>query len=244
MTASAEYVTKTTREPEQVAAEAAGLAWLAEAAPQSVAKVISAQGTTLVTERVAQVPPSAQAAEEFGRTLAQVHRAGAAAFGAPPAHWDGPNYIGRITQPCEPTAHWGQFYVQQRVLPFVQATEFAHGEEQLVYRACELIADTEFDYEPARIHGDLWAGNILFSAEGVVMIDPAAHGGAGLSDLAMLELFGAPHLPEIFRGYGVSAGPWLALHQLHPLAVHSLTHGRSYHRELAQAAQRTIDFLG
>ena len=39
---------------------------------------------------------------------------------------------------------------------------------------------------PARIHGDLWSGNVIFTAAGVVLIDPAAHGGHGLTDLAML----------------------------------------------------------
>ena len=36
---------------------------------------------------------------------------------------------------------------------------------------------------------------------GGVLIDPAAHGGHRETDLAMLALFGAPHLEEILAGY-------------------------------------------
>ena len=57
------------------------------------------------------------------------------------------------------------------------------------------------------------------------MIDPAAHGGHGESDLAMLALFGVPHLDEILGGYQqrrpLAAG-WQAripLHQAWPLLV-------------------------
>ena len=44
---------------------------------------------------------------------------------------------------------------------------------------------------PARVHGDLWSGNVLAGADGRPwLIDPAAHGAHREMDLAMLELFG------------------------------------------------------
>ena len=45
---------------------------------------------------------------------------------------------------------------------------------------------------PSRIHGDCWAGNVLWSGGRGWLIDPAAHGGHRETDLAMLALFGAP----------------------------------------------------
>ena len=54
---------------------------------------------------------------------------------------------------------------------------------------------------PSRIHGDCWSGNVLWSAGRGWLIDPAAHGGHRETDLAMLALFGAPHLERIIRAY-------------------------------------------
>ena len=87
---------------------------------------------------------------------------------------------------------------------------------------------------PSRIHGDLWAGNVLWSGEAGWLIDPAAHGGHRETDLAMLALFGAPHLDRILAGYNDAtplAAGWRArvpLHQLHPLLVHACLFGASY----------------
>ena len=117
-------------------------------------------------------------------------------------------------------------------------------------RACEAIRATEWNLRPARIHGDLWTGNLLFGTDAPVFIDPAAHGGHPHTDLAMLDLFGAPHFDEIIAGYhGVSPLPknWrelIPMHQLHPLAVHSLTHGPAYAGPLQRAAQATLRILG
>ena len=91
------------------------------------------------------------------------------------------------------------------------------------------------DAPPARIHGDLWSGNVLVTAAGFVLIDPAAHGGHRITDLAMLDLFGAPYLDRILSAYE-SAASWLpprwrsliGLHQLHPLLVHAAIFGGGY----------------
>jgi fructosamine-3-kinase len=96
----------------------------------------------------------------------------------------------------------------------------------------------------ARIHGDLWSGNVLWTPEGAVLIDPAAHGGHPLTDLAMLALFGLPHLDVVLDAHAEAAGlapGWrdlLGLHQLHPLAVHAASHGPSYGDELVAIARR------
>ena len=98
---------------------------------------------------------------------------------------------------------------------------------------------------PSRIHGDCWAGNVLWSGGRGVLIDPAAHGGHRESDLAMLALFGAPHLGEILDGYQETAplaDGWAArvpLHQLHPLLVHVCLFGTAY-TEPALAAARAV----
>ena len=236
---------KRVNDPEQAGAEAAGLHWLGQAT-DAVVKVVEASGTQITTEKVESVAPSAKAARAFGAELRRMHDAGAPAFGSPPEGWEGKNFIGRVEQECRPCDSWGEFYVEQRVLPFARGAGLSASQLGAVEEACEAISATTFDVSPARIHGDLWAGNLMFGSQGGIMIDPAAHGGHPHTDLGMLALFGAPYLDEIFRGYGAPADidTWIPMHQLHPLAVHAMTHGVAYHRELERAAEATCEALG
>jgi fructosamine-3-kinase len=246
--------TKQPREPRSAEAEAAGLRWLREASPAVVEVVaVDPVANTLSTARVREVAPTRGAARTAGRELARIHLAGAPAFGSPPPGWEGPNYIGTRPQECAPTAEWGSFYAEQRVRPFARrAHDVGHLDAVglgLVEQAADLMAARTWAGEPARIHGDLWAGNLLFGADGPVFIDPAAHGGHPETDLAMLALFGAPFLEDILAGYE-EASPlrpgWrdrVPLHQLHPLAVHAFTHGPGYARPLVEAAQATVRLL-
>lgn len=234
------------------AAEAAGLRWLADAGGVRVARVRSVGAHRIELERIRSVAPDAAAASAFGAGLAAMHDAGADAFGSPPPGWSGPIFIGRREQPAAHESSWGAFYARDRVLFFVDQALDAGGlterQADLVRAACEPIAAGVFDDDepPARIHGDLWSGNVLWAPAGVVLIDPAAHGGHRETDLAMLALFGCPFLEEVYAGYqrrhALRAG-WRAripLHQLHPLAVHAVGHGPAYGAALAEAARATL----
>lgn len=233
-------------------AEAAGLRWLADARGARIVGVDEVSPGRIVLERIVTGRPDAAAAAAFGVALAATHDAGAAAFGAKPDGWDGPVFIGRLEQPCRPTRGWGAFYAVQRVRPFlkpaVDAGTLTPDDAGHVERACDVISEGAFDDTdpPARIHGDLWNGNVLWSQTDVVLIDPAAHGGHRESDLAMLDLFGCPHLEVITAAYDgahpLRAG-WrerVPVHQLHPLAVHAVGHGAAYGAALVDAARRTL----
>lgn len=234
------------------AVEAAGLAWLAEAGGARVARVADVADDRIVLECIAPARPTADAAAAFGAALAATHAAGADAFGSPPPGRDGDIFIGRRAQRARPTPTWGAFYAAQRVEPFVPvavaAGNLSASGAEVVRRACGIIAAGAFDDHepPARLHGDLWAGNVLWSPEGVVLIDPAAHGGHRETDLAMLSLFGCAFLEHIVAAYDLVRPlrtGWrerTPLHQLHPLAVHAAGHGPSYGRALVDAAERTL----
>lgn len=244
-----------TKHPEQdraAEAEAAGLRWLREAS-DAVVEVHSADARSLTITRIEPARPTVAAARQAGRELARIHDAGAESFGSPPPGWEGPSYIGTQQQECRPTDNWTLFYAEQRVRPFAEkAVRVGNlGKEDLavVGKCLDALQAASFQPTPARLHGDLWAGNLLFGAEGPAFIDPAAHGGHRETDLAMLALFGAPHLEEIRAGYeSVHPLPsgWLdytALHQLHPLAVHAASHGPSYGHALVRAAKETLRVL-
>ena len=236
-------------------AEAAGLRWLGDAGGARVARVIDVEPAAIVLERIDEVRPTPDAARAFGRELARTHAAGAAAFGAPPDGYSGQLFIGRRPMPSAAESSWGGFYARDRVLPFLpigRRAGFLTGRQEAeVRRACDLIAEGLFDDDepPARIHGDLWNGNVLWAADGAVLIDPAAHGGHRETDLAMLALFGCPHLERVFEGYQEAAPlrqggrDRIPLHQLHPLAVHAAGHGASYGEALFRAA-RAVLILG
>ncbi len=237
-------------------AEAAGLGWLAEAGGVRVARVAAVEPGGSELERIDEARPDREAAVAFGRDLARTHAAGAAAFGARPDGWRGPLFIGRRPMPAAEDPSWGAFYARDRVLPFLAIAEeigdVTPAEGALVRQACELVAAGAFDDDepPARIHGDLWNGNVLWSTDGVVLIDPAAHGGHRETDLAMLVLFSCPFLEVVLESYQREhplRDGWrerVPLHQLHPLAVHAAGHGRGYGIALAEAARAVLDIGG
>ena len=239
-------------DPDFYAIEAAGLRWLAAAGPEAarVVDVVEVSAAEIVLQRLQSARPTPAAAEAFGRALWHTHQAGAAAFGQPPDGWTGHGYIGQQRMTMEPSPTWGRFFAEQRLLPFAREARdrgnLSAAGAAAVDRVSNRLAAGEFDDDapPARIHGDLWAGNVIFTSDGVVLIDPAAHGGHGLTDLAMLHLFGAPHLDLITAAYAEAAAlesGWpdlIGLHQLHPLLVHAVSHGASYGAEAARIAAR------
>ena len=202
-------------------------------------------------DRVVPATPTARAAEDLGRALAITHAAGAAAFGAAPPGWSLPDgFIGRQRLPLGAFERWGEFYAELRLLPYAKAARdvgtLDDSGVHLVESVARRLVSGEFDDDrpPARIHGDLWGGNVLHSPTGAVLIDPAAHGGHGQTDLAMLALFGTPHLASVEAAYAEAAAlpaDWptrTGLHQLHPLLVHAVTHGPSYGFEAVRVARR------
>jgi fructosamine-3-kinase len=234
--------------------EAAGLAWLREApGGAAVAEVLEVGETHLDLRRLSFANPDPLMAEEFGAALARTHDAGAPAFGAPPEGWSGDGFLGPLSEPLplalRKSATWGESYAQQLLRTLALAVDrgvYHHSDIALVEAIAARVARGEFDdgAPPARIHGDLWSGNLLWTRDGAVLIDPAAHGGHRETDLAMLALFGCPHLEWVVNGYlghHRLDAQWpqrVALHQLHPLMVHAVLFGGSYVQQSLGHAKR------
>jgi fructosamine-3-kinase len=224
-------------------AEARGLRWLGEAAAVPVPETIWRHNRTLALVYLPAGQPNRAAAERFGRDLARMHAAAADGFGAP---WAG--FIASLSLPNEQADSWPSWYAERRLLPYCRlardAGTLGAGDVALIESVAGRIAELAGPAEPpARIHGDCWSGNVLWSGGRAWLIDPAAHGGHRETDLAMLALFGAPYLDRILAAYQevtpLAVG-WQArvpLHQLHPLLVHVCLFGSGY-RESALAAAR------
>ncbi len=243
-----------TAPPGFFACEAAGLQWLSVSGGALCVEVLGQDDISLTLRRLESVAPTSEAGSAFGGALARTHDAGADGWGSPPEGWSGPGYFGPLSHPLPMTfaVHetWGRFYADERLAPML---ERAHP--VLTDSAARDIGDVitrcragEFDDEdtPSRLHGDLWSGNLMWTGDGVVLIDPAACGGHRETDLAMLHLFGCPYLSEIVDGYQ-RAHPlrpgWrdrIALHQLYPLLAHVVLFGMGYSQQAHQAARRAL----
>ncbi|MFF8586850.1 fructosamine kinase family protein [Streptomyces althioticus] len=233
-------VVKRAEEAEAARAEAAGLRWLAEAGAPPVPRVHGREGAWLVLDRVTQGRPGREAALRFGRELAGLHAAGAPAFGAPPPGGPVEAFIGLAPMRNVTGDDWPGWYAEHRVLPYLRRAvddgTLDAGEAAVVERVCARLPELAGPAEPpARLHGDLWSGNVLWGADGrVQVIDPAAHGGHRETDLAMLALFGCPLLDAVLEGYqevAPLAEGWrerVGVHPLFPLLVHAVLFGRGY----------------
>jgi fructosamine-3-kinase len=228
--------------------EAAGLAWLRAAEVVAVPEVLAASddppllALEWIEEGGSRSWPEGEAA--FGRQLAALHLTGAPCFGR-----DDGRTTGSLGMANDPAPTWAAFYGERRLLPLAATAERrgalpdrAIAELRSVAgRLDELVGPDE---PPARLHGDLWAGNRLVDREGTSwLVDPAAFGGHREYDLAMMRLFGG-FGRECFEAYAdvaPLADGWeerVPLHQLGPLVVHAVKFGGGYVTAVADALAR------
>jgi len=225
------------------AAEARGLAWLAEARALRVPRVVAAAPAGgpqfLVLELIDRGSPARDFDQTLGHGLAALHRFGASSFGL-----DHDNFIGRLPQAnsipsSSPSASWPAFYRDLRLEPQLRraadrglaSARMRHGFDRL-FRSLETLVGP--DEPPARLHGDLWGGNLMCDDAGApCLIDPAVYGGHREIDLAMMRLFGG-FGARVFDAYD-DAFPLadgheerVPLYQLYPLMVHVNLFGGSY----------------
>lgn len=234
--------------------EAAGLRWLAECASDTslrVVEVLAREGDDLQLERITSGQPTREAAEKFGRGLAHMHATGAEAFGTGPDGWDGDGYQGPnddlLALPLHPTHSWGQFYAA--VLEELAEGAFSASNKKDIEALLRRLRNGDFDETatPAPLHGDLWSGNVMWTAEGdVALIDPAAHTGNPETDLAALQIFGTPHLETILGAYAEQAGldaGWRdrePLHELQLLFLHVRLFGGAYEDQAMAAVRASL----
>jgi fructosamine-3-kinase len=221
--------------PGMFAAEAAGLQWL-RMGPLRLPQVLAVSDHFLALEWLelgGRPDPAA-----LGRGLAELHRVGAPSFGL-----DANNFLATLPQDNAPEPDWPAFYVERRLRPLCRHARLGLDRELDALRTrSDLFGPPE---PPARLHGDLWWGNVASISGAPVIIDPAVYGGHREIDLAMLALFGG--LPDaLTRAYDEAyplADGWrdrIGLCQLYPLAAHACLFGGGYGGQVASTLARYL----
>lgn len=229
--------------------EASGLSWLGEVAVVDVPAVLAVSDETPTFLVLSWIDidaawPTTEA--DFGRSLAELHRAGAPCFGREDRRTTGSRAL-----PNDPASTWSEFYGSRRLLPLARLARDSGSLGDSTIARLETLAGrldqfVSADEPPARLHGDLWAGNRLVGAGGRSwLIDPAAHGGHREFDLAMMRLFGG-FGPACFGAYDDTfplTDGWpdrVSLHQIAPLVVHAIKFGGGYAASAASAISRYV----
>lgn len=228
-------------------AEAAGLSELAAAGalriPRHVCVGSAEMQSFIVIEHIDLKGRGDMAA--FGQQLARLHQTHAPRFG-----WRMNNVLGATPQFNEYTDDWCEFWRERRLAyQLTLATRAGYGDalQDKGARLLTCFQDLFSDYQPqpSLLHGDLWAGNYGFDADGqAVIFDPAVYYGDREAELAMTELFG-----------GYNDAFYAAYREVSPLAsgypvrkvlynlYHVLNHLNLFGGGYARQAEGMMDFL-
>lgn len=182
--------------PDLYRRETEGLAALASAGFLSTPEVHLVGDGFLLLADLGAAPVDGAGWAALGGRLAQQHlQATAPRFG-----WDIDNYLGRLVQRNPWTADGHAFFAEHRILrylptPGCEQALTAHDRSRigrLAGRLPELVPT-----QPASLlHGDLWRANVVGTAAGPAVLDPAVHHGWAEAELSMV--WGCGGVPDIF----------------------------------------------
>ncbi len=126
----------------------------------------------------------------LGDGLARIHRVIVERYG-----FDTDNFIGLLPQQNGWSERWPEFFASYRLQPQVAIAEdretWKPGWRKPYERLLDKLGDIlPGDPGPSLVHGDLWGGNVMATAAGPAIFDPAVYYGHREVDLAMSQLFG------------------------------------------------------
>jgi fructosamine-3-kinase len=181
--------------------------------------------------------------EKLGRGIAALHRKTVSQFG-----FKHSNYCGTTVQDNDWTTNWAEFFAQKRIWALVRQINDKRGmpaEEIAVYEKLISALPRLLVHEtaPSLIHGDLWSGNYLFTANGPALIDPACYYADREMELGMMDMFGgfSEKVWQAYQNEFPLPEGWkerLRLYQLYHVLNHYLLFGGSYGRQALEIAKK------
>lgn len=184
------YFIKLNRQPALLECESRNLNLLASSqitTPAIVGFTLLNGTAVLVLEYLELMPIGDELA--LGNRLAKLHKSQSESYGL-----GYNNYIGRTKQVNDWCNNWAEFWWTRRLLPQVtMATEAGFGLGMDVDSIKEVSDRLLRGHNPpaSLLHGDLWAGNRGYLADGrPVLFDPACYYGDRETDLAFTLMFG------------------------------------------------------
>ena len=193
------------------------------------------------------LPPATQEVsghdEALGRGLAAIHRRTAPSYG-----FDTDTYCGPTRQDNTRSRSWVEFYGERRLRPLVGLLESKRAlpaterktYDRLIERLSSLVPEGA---PPSLIHGDLWSGNVMRSARGPAVFDPACAYSDREMEFGITTLFGgfAARFWSAYEEAWPLPEGWHErnpLYQLYHLLNHFLIFGGHYGREAIAIAKR------
>lgn len=183
--------------------------------------------------------------EKLGRGLARIHQYKSSEFG-----FYNNNYCGSTLQNNSWKAGWTEFFRENRLrflLKLIEKEKPLPASEMLIYeklldRIPVLIPN---DSVPVLIHGDLWSGNYMISANGPALIDPASYYADREMEFAIITMFGgfSQRFYDAYNEVNPLPHDWRSrnsLYQLYHILNHYYLFGGGYRNQGLQIAKSYI----
>lgn len=185
------------------------------------------------------------AAEHLGKKLAAMHHTTQSSFG-----WTQDNTIGSTPQHNPLYSDWVSFWRYERLEYQLKLAQKKGLPSYTFTKGMQLASELDCffsTYTPraSLLHGDLWSGNYSADQHGQpVIYDPAVYYGDHETDLAMMELFGAPsqHFFNVYDEHFTIDDGYKTRKTLYNL-YHILNHFNLFGSSYASQAQRMIEQL-
>jgi|GEM_PF-1676918 len=226
-------------------AEAKGLNLLKESQSVKVPEVLAVGKNFIATKYINGFSAKESVAYDLGIQLAKLHKNKAEFFGT---SW--PLFIGSIELPQLIVYSWQDYQEKIRLYPLFKTISsqklLGKKELDLFNTLLENLAKIPHPAKAALVHGDLWGGNIIWTNSNAYLIDPSAHYGDPMCDIAMMQIFCPNFIDLILKGYVEIAGPFdefkadIELNKTFYLAVHLILFGSSYEASLMRSIKNAL----